>query len=206
MQSIQYDLEVEDSFNHISYETWLDIIDHIPQLIIYGDKYTHTDIQFLFKIIYWSGLRSAEVLKLKKENVHIKTRKIDLFETKTKHYDSAIIPMTFRDELEGWLNTKPDGYLFPDLSYKTLYRGMKKLGKMCNVIAWTTPKSVTKEMTVCHGPRKSIGKNMLAGVHIAPDGKEYTPFEVSKLLRHSDVLTTMKHYLNVDDMALRKRY
>jgi integrase len=202
--SLQYELEVEDSFNHISYETWQYIIDSIPQITIL--KHNHKDIQFLFKIMYWSGLRPAEAIKLQKKDFHTKTRKIDLFETKTKHYDSAVIPMTFRDELAAWLETKPQGDLFPGLQYKTLYRWMKKLGKICDVIAWTTPRSVTKEMTVCHGPRKSIGKNMLAGVHVGPKGVQYNSLIVSKVLRHSNPLTTVKHYLNVDDMAVRKVY
>lgn len=202
--SQQYELEVEDSFNHISYPTWERIIDTIPQLYIM--KHSHEDVKFLFKIMYWSGLRPAEVIKLKKEDFHLKTKRIDLFETKTKHYDNAVIRTPFIPELEAWLKTKGNGPLFPGLKYLTLYRWMKKLGKMCDVIAWTTPRSKTKEMTVCHGPRKSIGKNMLAGIHKAPDEKEYTPLEVSKVLRHADPLTTLKHYLNVDDMAIRKRY
>ena len=163
-------------------------------------------MQFLFNIMYWSGLRPSEAIKLHKEDFHLKTRKIDLYETKTKHYDSAIIRTQFVDDLKIWLGSKDDGPLFPGLIYKTLYRWMKKLGIMCEVIAWTTPRKITKEMTVCHAPRKSIGKNLLAGVHRAPDGGTYTILEVSKLLRHADPLMTEKHYLNVDDMALRRRY
>lgn len=204
MQKQQYEIEVEDSFNHISYKTWQKIIRSIPKLVI--RRYAYEDVQFLFNIMYWSGLRPAEAIKLHKEDFHLKTRKIDLFGTKTKHYDSAIIRTQFVDEIKPWLDSKGNGPLFPKLIYKTLYRWMKKLGIMCEVIAWTTSRKVTKEMTVCHAPRKSIGKNLLAGVHKGPDGQSYTILEVSKLLRHSSPTMTEEHYLNVDDMALRRRY
>jgi len=201
---MEYELQVEDTINHLSFETFLKVLEHVPMLKI--RKWLDEDVQFLFMIMYWSGLRPMEAIKLSKADLHLGTRTIDLHKTKTKNADYGMIPYHFVPELKAWLDTKEDGRLFPGLKYITFYFWCKRLGKMIGIPAWTTPKSETHEMTVGHLPRKSIGKNLLAGVHVAPDGKDYTIYDVQALLRHSDPLVTGKHYLKVDSNALKKRY
>jgi integrase len=200
----QYQLEVEDSYNHITFETFEKIFDTIPQLHI--RKWKNVDVEYLFKLMYWSGLRPVEAIKLSKEDFHLVTRKIDLHQTKTKENDKGIIPMIFVDDLTIYLRTKKSGRLFPDLQYKTVYRWMKRLGVILDIPAWTTPRSESKEMTVGHAPRKSIGKNLIAGVHVPPDGGTYSILEVSKLLRHKKPSMTEEHYLKVSDESLKRRY
>jgi len=200
----QYIVEVEDTYNHITYETMERIIESIHLLRI--KRWKTEDIQFLFSLMYWSGLRVAEAIKLQKEDFHLKTRRLVLHNTKTKLIDKAIIPMTFVAEVTEFLKDKPSGDLFPDLYYKAVYRWMKRLGLLLAIPAWTTPRSKTKEMTVCHAMRKSIGKNLLAGVHIAPDNRPYSILEISKLLRHKKPSMTEEHYLKVSDDAMLRRY
>jgi len=199
-----YELQVEDTVNHLSFETFLKVMDTIPELHI--RKWKDEDVRFLFKIMYWSGLRPMEAIRLEKKDVHLRTRTLDLHQTKTKGVDYGMIPYHFVPELQAWIAEKEDGRLFQDLKYITFYFWLKRLGKMLDIPAWTTPKSESKEMTVGHLMRKSIGKNLLAGVHIAPDEKEYTIYDVQALLRHSDPLVTGKHYLKTDINALKKRY
>ena len=69
---------------------------------------------------------------------------------------------------------------------------MRRLGKMLDVAAWTTPQEVTGEKTLTHIFRKSIGKSMLYGVY----GKKAPLNVVQKQLRHSSLTTTSK-YLQV---------
>lgn len=177
----------------------------IPSLKI--RKWKDEDVQFLFSIMYWSGLRVAEAIKLRKEDFRLKTRRINLYNTKTKSIDKGIIPMTFIAEVEEYLKGKDDGPILPDLNYKAVYRWMKRLGIMLDIPAWVTPRSKTGEMTVCHAMRKSIGKNLLAGVHLSPiDGQRYSILEISKLLRHKKPSMTEEHYLKVSDDAMMRRY
>ncbi len=199
-----YQLEVEDSINHMSYPTLLKVIDSIPLLKI--RKWKDEDVQFLFKIMYWSGLRPMEAIKLCKEDFHLRTRTIDLHATKTKKIDYGMFPQHFGPELAEWLNRKEDGRLFADLKYITFYFWIRRLGKMHGIKAWNTPKSESHEMTKGHLMRKSIGKNLLAGVHVAPDGSEYTIFDVSPLLRHKDITVTANHYLKTSLDAVKKKY
>jgi integrase len=176
----------------------------VPQL--QSRKWKDDDIVFLFSIMYWSGLRGGEAIKLEKKDFNTRTRRITLHDTKTKVVEKAIIPMTFVAETQEYLKTKSDGQLFPGLKYLTLYRWMKKLGKVLQVPAWTTPRKKTGELTVCHAMRKSIGKNLIAGVHLAPDGGNYSIIEVSKLLRHKKPSMTEEHYLKISDESLMRRY
>jgi len=201
----EYDLEIEDTYNHITYETMLLAVQSVPQLKI--RKWKDEDVQFLLMLMYWSGLRVAEAIKLKKEDFHTRTRRMDLYNTKTKSIEKGIIPMSFLPEVEEYLKTKDDGPLLPDLSYKPVYRWLKRLGVMLDIPAWITPRQTTGEMTVCHAMRKSIGKNLIAGVHLSPvDGKKYSIIEVSKLLRHSKPSMTEEHYLKISDEAMLRRY
>ncbi len=202
---MSYTVEIEDTYNHITFKTMQKAIAHIPDLKI--RKWIDEDIQFLLWIMYWSGLRPSEAIFLKKEDFNLITRDIFLGKTKTKKGgDKAIIPVVFVNELDEWLKDKEPGRLFPELTYKPLYMWLKKLGRLLDISAWTTPKSESGEMTVCHAPRKSIGKNLIAGVHLKPNGKPYTIIDASKLLRHKSVAMTQDNYLKVTYEGLKTEY
>lgn len=198
-------MEIEDTYNHITYETLLNAIDHIPDLKI--RKWLDEDVAFLLKTMYWSGLRPSEAVKLKKEDFHLNTRTIFLGKTKTKEAgDTAIIPVFFIDETKAYIQQKEDGQLLPGLKYKPLWTWLKKLGEMLDIPAWNTPRSESKEMTVGHGLRKSVGKNLIAGKHLQPNGERFSIMDVSQLLRHKKVSMTEEHYLKVTQEALKRKY
>ena len=169
------------------------VIDEVPNLYI--RKWVDDDIQMLFRILYWCALRPIEGIKLSKEDFDLESRKIYLGKTKTHINDVAPIPAIFIPELESYLYSKDEGRLFPGLSYNTFYPWLKKLGKKLDIPSWVTLQSETGEKTVGHIFRKSIGKDMLTGVHRTKDGKKFEIPIISKQLRHSKPSITVDSYL-----------
>jgi integrase len=66
---------------------------------------------------------------------------------------------------------------------------------MLDIPSWVTLQSETGEKTVGHIFRKSIGKDMLNGVHLNKDGKKFEIPIISKQLRHSKPSITVDSYL-----------
>lgn len=193
-----------DSVNQISLDTF-DIIYHsIPDLKI--RKWRDFDVEMLFKILYHIALRPSEGINLKKEDFNLEQRRVWLGDTKTHKRDFANIPEMFIEDLRAYLDVKEEGRLFPNLTYSTAFHWFVKLGKMLNIEAWTTPERISHEKTKGHIFRKSLGKNMLDGLHLKQDG---TPFSfkdipiISKQLRHSKPSVTIDHYLKVGDKSLK---
>ena len=174
-------------------EDFARIIDAIPTLSI--RKWYDQDIEMLFEILYWCALRPAEGIRLKKEDFDLESRKINLGRTKTKLNDVAPIPRKFMPRLASYLAAKDDGRLFVGLTYNTFYPWLKRLGKMLEIPSWITHQSITGEKTVGHIFRKSIGKDMLTGVHLNKDGKKFAIPIISKQLRHSKPSITIDSYL-----------
>lgn len=163
-------------------------------------KWLDHDVQMLFKILYWCALRPSEGIRLKKEDFNLAEREVYLGRTKTEAQGKAPIPMLFIEELTAYLSTKESGSLLKDLTYDTAYLWFKRLGLLLGIKAWTTPKSETKENTVGHIFRKSVGKDMIAGTY----GKKI-PYEiVSKQLRHVKPSITIDHYLKASIEAVKE--
>ena len=187
--------------NYINQEDFARILDAIPRLHI--RKWLDVDVQMLFKILYWCALRPEEGIRLKKEDFHLADREIYLGKTKTEGIGYAPIPDPFIPELESYLAAKPDGELLPGLTYNTLYPWLIKLGKMLQIEAWTTDQSESHEKTKGHIFRKSIGKDMLFGVH-GPALKDVAV--ISKQLRHKKPSMTFDKYLNANIEAVKEAW
>jgi len=174
-------------------EDFAKVIDQIPRLSI--RKWYDEDIQMLFHILYFCALRPNEGIRLRKEDFDLESRRLSLGRTKTKLNDVAPIPRKFVPKLANYLEFKEEGRLFDSLTYNTFYPWLKKLGIWCDIPAWTTPQSETGEKTVGHIFRKSIGKDMLKGVHLSKNGTKFSIPTISKQLRHSKPSITIDSYL-----------
>ncbi len=179
--------------NYLNQEDFAKVLDEIPTLSI--RKWYDEDVCMLLKLLYWCALRPIEGIRLKKEDFDLESRKIDLGKTKTKANDKAPIPSRFVSELEAYLINKEGGRLFDGLTYNTFYPWLKKLGKKLDIPSWTTHQALTGEKTVGHIFRKSIGKDMLTGVHRNKDGNKFAIPIISKQLRHAKPSITIDSYL-----------
>jgi len=184
---------VRSTNNYLNQEDFARVIDEIPSLGI--RKWMDADIEMLLRILYWCALRPVEGIRLSKEDFDLESRKIYLGKTKTHTNDVAPIPTVFIPELEKYLYSKEEGRLFPGLTYNSFYPWLKKLGIMLDIPSWVTLQSETGEKTVGHIFRKSIGKDMLTGVHLNKDGKKFEIPIISKQLRHSKPSITVDSYL-----------
>jgi len=183
--------------NYINPEQFEEIIKALNTLEF--RKWDVKDVEFLFKISYWCALRMSESCRIKKEDIDLESGEIYLGLTKKKKNSIAIIPTVFREELFYYLKGKNDGYLLPDVNPQIVRVWIRKLGKMLNIEAWTTPQEVTGEKTQTHIFRKSMAKDMLLGTHgkIAP-----LPI-VQGLLRHDNIATTSK-YVHLEKEAVKE--
>jgi len=176
--------------NYIDPQQFDEIITAIPFLQI--RKWNNIDVEYLFKISYWCGLRMKEACKLKKEDFDLYGNEVYLGLTKKKKNQYAPIPLPFLPELKSYLATKQNGQLLPNCNPQIVRIWVRRLGKKLDVAAWTTPQEITGEKTLTHIFRKSIAKSMLYGVY----GKKAPLNVVQKQLRHSSLGTTSK-YLQV---------
>ena len=183
---------MEAQFNYMSPGQLEQVISAIPELKI--RKWNNLDVEYLFKNSYWMALRANEAMRLKKEDFNFKRKQVFLGKTKTVNFDFASIPDPYIPELTKYLEQKEPGLLMGKhiLEYDTYYLWLKRLGKLCDVEAWT---EASDEKTVTHIFRKSIGKDMLYGVLKSRTGKKFEIPIISKQLRHSSVSTTQDHYL-----------
>ncbi len=179
--------------NYMNPDDFQLVLDAIPMLHI--RKWKDEDIRMLFKILYWVALRPVEGIELKKEDVDLESRNLYLGNTKTRNNDAAPIPRRFVPELSEYLSHKKEGRLFDGLTYNTFYPWLKKLGVILDIEAWTTPQQETKEKTVGHIFRKSLGKDMVYGVHKDKNNQKFEIPIISKQLRHSKPSITIDHYL-----------
>lgn len=187
--------------NYINQEDFARILAAIPSLNI--RKWMDGDVIMLFKILYWCALRPEEGIRLKKEDFHLADKEIYLGKTKTEGIGYAPIPDPFIPELELYLNTKDVGFLLPELTYDTLYSWIIKLGNRLKIEAWTTKQSQSHEKTKGHIFRKSVGKDMLYGVH-GPNLKDVAI--ISKQLRHKKPSMTFDKYLNANIEAVKEAW
>ncbi len=178
------------SYNYIDRSQFTQIINAIPSLKI--RKWKDYDIQMLFKITYWCGLRMNEAVHLKAEDFDFSIWRLYLHRTKTEKQGYAPIPTPFRSEIEYYIEQKK-GELFPKCNRYIVYNWCKRLGEMLHIQAWITPRSESGEETVTHGFRKSIGKDMIYGTF-----GEKAPLNVSMgQLRHTNPINHFK-YLRIE--------
>jgi len=189
---------MQSTFNYINPQDFELILSTIPRLGI--RKWADDDVRMLFKILYWCALRPSEGIRLEKENFNLGEREVYLGRTKTEAQGKAPIPMLFMPELITYLATKEPGRLLKDLTYDTAYLWFKRLGVMLDIKAWTMPKIDTRENTVGHIFRKSVGKDMIAGTH----GKKISYEIISKQLRHSKPSITIDHYLKASIESVKE--
>jgi len=177
-------------------EQFTQVINAIPQLKI--RKWIDLDIEFLFRVQYECALRPIEAIRLKKEDINLDERQIYLGQTKTTSEDYAVIPRGFIPQYTQYIDTISPGRLTRGLTYSTYIFWIKRLGKMLNIPAWTTPQSVTHEKTKGHIFRKSKGKDLVQelGYALMPS--------ISKHLRHSSPEITAKYYLKVTREAVKE--
>lgn len=175
--------------NYMDPDQFTILLAAIPRLNL--RKYDDEDVRMLFKIAYWCGLRITEACRLKAEDFDLAGRELFLGKTKTKKLDYAPIPAVFIPELEDYLRNKTG--LINGSNRNTVDYWLRKLGKMLNITALTTPQKESGEKTKCHIFRKSIGKDMIYG----SKGMRKAPLNVvMKQLRHTNIATTSK-YLQV---------
>lgn len=192
---------MQDKANYMSPETFDKVLNYIPQLHI--RKWLDDDVRMLFKILYWCALRPIEGIMLKKEDFNLDEREIYLGRTKTKKEDYAPITKIFINELGFYLDTKENGRLFPELTYDTMYRWIIRIGIKLNIPSWTTLESVSGEKTKGHIFRKSVGKDMDAGLY----GKDAKKIGViSKQMRHKKISTTMDSYLKLGIESVKEAW
>jgi len=148
-------------YNYISPQELQSMIDYIPELML--RKYRVIDVEYLYRISYWCGLRITECCKLKTADFDLASKIVFLGKTKTKKHDKAQIPDPFLPALKKYLARHKPGFLIPGCNRFIVHQWLTKTGEALQIKALTTPQEVTGEKTKCHIFRKSIGKDMLAG-------------------------------------------
>lgn len=191
---------MEGRFNYMPPSQLQLVIDEIPNLGI--RKWKDYDVEYLFKNLYWMALRPTEGIKLKKEDFNLTEKQCYLGQTKTIQQDYAPIPDPYIPELSRYLEQKEPGRFLKGLEYKPFYYWLKRLGKLCNIPAWTTPQKETGEKTMGHIFRKSLGKDMRIGTH----GKKFEIEVISRQLRHSKPSITMDSYLKLSIEAVKEAW
>ncbi len=185
-------------------ELFDNVLKEIPNL--YLRKWRDHDIVMLFKILYWCGLRINEGLRLTQQDFDFDRGEIFLGKTKTHKGDRAVILTEFTAELMEWVNSKDEGPLFAALTYNTFIRWIYRMGKTLNIQAWTTPRSISGEMTKSHIFRKSIGKDLLYGTWT--NGKQAPLNIIAKHLRHTGKkganIQTTTEYLKISGQDVKE--
>lgn len=177
--------------NYMNQVQFAQLLKHIPDLQI--RKWKSEDIEMVFEIAYWCGLRMIEARRLHVEDFDLEGKEVYLGKTKTRKEDYATIPTVFIPRLRSYLKGRKGLLLDPIPTRDIVYKWLMKLGKELKIIALTTPQEKTGEKTKTHIFRKSVGKDMLYGTH----GKKATLPIVKQHLRHEKIETTIK-YLNAD--------
>ena len=187
-------LQLSDNVNYMTPDKFKEVLKECKNLHV--RKLDNIDIQFIFKIAYYAGLRINEVLKLSKSSFDFNLLQIKLGQTKTKKHDIASFPEKFSDELKEYIATRknlsPNEFLFP-VSRQTAYTWIMHLGVKLDVPSWVTPQNESGEKTKTHIFRKSIGKDMI---------KKGAPLNViMNKLRHNNLATTSEYLkLNLADV------
>ena len=180
------------SYNYMPPSQFNELLTTIPNLKI--RKWLDRDVEMLFKLCYWCGLRINEAIRLKAVDFDLEYKRVHLGITKTTKGDKATIPELFLDELTVYLQDK-HGELFPKMNRFVVHTWLARLGEILQIESLTTPQAVSGEKTKTHIFRKSVGKDMIYGTR---DGKKQPLNVVQKKLRHTNLDMT-SNYLKVAD-------
>ncbi len=191
---------MKSKVNYLDPGDFEEILGAIPELGI--RKWKNEDVEMLFKILKELSLRPSEGIKLEKKDFDFEDREVYLHGTKTAKRAVVVIPKLFVRELEGYVNSKNEGRLFPGLKYITFYFWLKRLGKLLDVEAWTTLEGETGEKTVGHVFRKTGLKDMYLGTKT----KKIDPMIIAAQSRHSNPVTLFKHYLKMSTEAVKEEF
>ena len=186
--------------NYMNPDDFDRVLKSIPLLKIRKQK--DEDVRMLFIILYWIGLRPSEAIYLKAEDFDLENHNLYLGKTKTHRHDIAPIPDHIIPALQEWLDDKENGRLFPDLTYRTAYNWIKRLGVMLQIIPWITHRDEIGEANKLHIFRKSLGKDLLTGTH----GTKMPIEIISKQLRHQDIGVTLNSYLKSSHEAVKEHW
>lgn len=168
-------------------DTRLHEIEFIPnddvKKVVEKAKLHSTKMYLIMGLLFNTGLRSAELLTLKVENIHEDCIIVEGKGGKMRRVD---LNQTAKDCLTLYLKENPQtqGVLLP-MRYETLRRQYASFLKKCNI-----------DCSRVHTARKSFATNLIqkGGIDVIPD--------VSKLLGHSDISTVQKHYLGSSTRSL----
>ena len=157
--------------------------DFVPQLGL--RKWRAVDVQWAFRIAYWSALRMSEVITLRARSFDYERRTVYLRATKNRSNlrpvpGVAVAPLQvcWRERVEDVGDTE----LLQGCTTERVYRWLRKIGEALDIPALTTPQSIHNEKSVCHAFRKSAAKDMLWGTH----GTKATIDQVQAQLGHSN--------------------
>jgi len=187
---------MKPSANYMPPDQFNRVIEAIP--LLHLRKWKDEQIEFLFKCAYYMALRPTEAAKLHAESFDLENNRVYLGKTKTEKAGLSIIPALFVPEIDIYLIGK-EGELFPGVNRFIIDNWTRRLGKILQIKAWTTPQSVSGEKTRGHIFRKSMAKDMIYGTF---DGKKATVSIAMKQLRHKSPVTFFK-YIQTDTEDLK---
>lgn len=168
-------------------DTRLHEVEFIPnddvKQVVEKAKQHSPKMYLIMGLLFNTGLRSAELLSLKRENVH---EDCIIVEGKGGKMRKIELNQTAKDCLKVYLNANPRlrGNLLT-IRYETLRRQYTSFLKDCNI-----------DCSRLHTARKSFATNLIqkGGIDVLPD--------VSKLLGHNSIRTLEKHYLGSNTRSL----
>ena len=184
--------------NYMTPAQFNQLIDYIPQLKI--RKWLDKDVEMVFKIAYWIGLRPGEAVRLKVEDFDFDREAVYLGKTKTAKEEWRTIQKPFIPELKQYLKGR-QGELLKDCTTETMYKWLIKAGHALGIEALITPQSVTGEKTKGHIFRKSVGKDLYFG--IITNGRRIHIGLIQSQLGHSGPAMTEK-YLRLKHEAAKE--
>lgn len=168
-------------------DTRLHEVEFIPnedvKRVVEKAKQHSPKMYLIMGLLFNTGLRSAELLTLKVENIH---EECIIVEGKGGKMRRIELNQTAKDCLKTYINENPkkEGVLLP-MRYETLRRNYTSFLKKCDI-----------DCSRVHTARKSFATNLIqkGGIEVIPD--------VSKLLGHSDIQVLQKHYLGSSTRSL----
>lgn len=159
--------------------------DNIVPMVEYISKNITRDIALLY-FMFYTALRKSEYVLLKRENINLNERIVRIFEPKTQQYRIVKFPKKVKELLKIYFSMEQERTNAFNCSGEIIYNLCRKLNKHC------------KDVHIHpHTFRHS------ACIHFLKQG--IPVIAVSKLLGHSNILTTMR-YLQLTDTEIMDMY
>jgi integrase len=158
------------------------IIPHEELQLIFN-SFKQRSLRILFQLAYYFALRTSEVVNLQYEDFDLDNRILKIRNIKVNRIDLVPILIDAEKFIKENLDFNQTGKLF-NYSYDYLRKvwrlKLNKLGLNYNI----------------HDLRKT------RGTHLAEKG--VNPYYLKKLMRHTDIKTTLKHYINIELNKMRE--